>query len=189
MADASTFDDASNREIPSTMPADTPASASWVVATLTRATSSRVAASMATTSVNVPPTSMPSRSLGTLLALERYLELDGEHYGDRVAVVAARDVERQAQTTYEKQPPAGFLRWIRSSVRPGDGKRWASIVKGQDHRSERSGSDGNFNGTGRMAHDIRRKFSEYQLGRGKIGPFFTTRAKIVREGTASCDGC
>ena len=53
----------SNRSMPATMPAATPFDASCVVGTFTRATNSRVPASIATTSVNVPPTSMPTRSL------------------------------------------------------------------------------------------------------------------------------
>ena len=52
----------SARRIPATIPAATPSGASWVVGTLMRATTSPLVASTATTSVNVPPTSIPTRN-------------------------------------------------------------------------------------------------------------------------------
>jgi hypothetical protein len=54
------------RAKPATTPAATPSGWSCVVGTFTDAIIVRVAASTATTSVNVPPTSMPMRSFGAL---------------------------------------------------------------------------------------------------------------------------
>src|SRR5579884_476025 len=54
---------ASRASMPRMIPAATHSGAPCVVGTLTRATTSRLCASIATTSVNVPPTSMPSRNL------------------------------------------------------------------------------------------------------------------------------
>ena len=75
---ASTPGAASARSRPATIPAATPSGASCVVGTLIRATIARVAASTTTTSVNVPPTSMPTRSaltpvegLGTTIQRKR----------------------------------------------------------------------------------------------------------------------
>ena len=58
----SIFESASSWSMPATMPVATPLRSWCVVGTFTRATSSRVAASIATTSVKVPPTSIPTRS-------------------------------------------------------------------------------------------------------------------------------
>ncbi len=57
----------SSRSRPATIPAATPSGWSCEVGTLTDATISRVAASTATTSVNVPPTSIPIRRVGAAL--------------------------------------------------------------------------------------------------------------------------
>ncbi len=78
------------------MPAATPSGCAWVVGTLTDATSARVAASTATTSVNVPPTSMPMRSVRPV-ALGRGIEIDA--HDDRTqrdvhALLAGRAIEQ-----------------------------------------------------------------------------------------------
>jgi len=65
--------------MPATMPVATPLRSWCVVGTFTRATSSRVAASIATTSVKVPPTSIPTRSFLKSAALPIGDEHDGGH--------------------------------------------------------------------------------------------------------------
>src|SRR5690348_16015377 len=115
--------------IPAMMPAATPSGAVCVVGSFTRAATDRVCASTATTSVNVPPTSMPRRSLRDI----RREDVDVHRHLD--VAVACEAIDQVAHLFAQRFARLAVARQIRGRVDAPDDALQRQALLERNHRA------------------------------------------------------